>query len=121
MSYTVGQAVIDCLGRIGFIDREYDLHYGYRLVDIKGEAYFCPNIERPATESEILSEAAKHGWDVDGNTIDSPLEYLRLLKTPKDGWFWMLVGKTPPQLEISKYGKECIVADTLIKALNLAK
>lgn len=71
-----------------------------------------------ATEAEILAEAAKHGWG-DEEWLYSPSGWINI-GTTNDVWhheFEPLDTLT----DLAIFGNECIIADRLIKALNLAK
>lgn len=117
--YQIGQAVItnDKLWFITHISGTGDMD----LQNMAGQYLLVSELTiRPATEAEILAEAAKHGWVQDEwRVIDSPNKYLSLVKV-SEKWIRNSI-LTPSDDNLAIFGNECIVADRLITALKLTK
>jgi len=122
--YQVGQAVIirwnkntEYIGTFE-IQKGNTIHTG-GLFNATDSGFCNTESVRPATEAEILAEAAKHGWDETiYKSYESPFDYFVLVKLDK--WEWQN-RTTPSQVNLKRYCEEGLVAHRLIQALNLAK
>lgn len=125
-TYTVGQAVIYNFVTDGeqlvFIDKiDNGLTF---LVDFHGNEPECSYISRrPATQSEILAEAVKHGWDLNTQKVSllSPKRHMVIVAEV----VWTLptgfLMEKPKTFNLKEYCEEGLVAHRLITALNLVK
>lgn len=137
MSYQVGQAVIIYIDSAdNGLFRLFMQHGNCNLIvfitgiessgmlisDFNGITGYIGNvtqIKHTATEAEILAEAECNGWKVNSKWLyTSPSGQLELMDN--DGWI-PVIKRQPLSDQFGVFGNECIVADRLIKALNLTK
>lgn len=89
--------------------------------NLKGEnSGQSKSASRPATVAEILAEAAKHGWVMSHSHPVSPKRNFHLM-VENGAWIWYTPKGLPTQTSLKEYCEEGLIADRLIKALNLVK
>lgn len=124
--YTVGQAVILTLGKSKEIMcvvlmESTETLYLSGLIDGKGRVFNNDSSVRPATQSEILAEAQRHGWAETITGVWSPKSHMVLVRS--NSWYLgsahLMVRPTTDTLK--EYCEEGLIAHRLITALNLVK
>jgi hypothetical protein len=120
--YQVGQAVIISNTYLVLVNYKHSQGlYGFKPLLGNNETFDKHESSfRPATEAEILAEIQKHGWAFPNIlNIDSPSTNVYLQRTRKD-YNWQIHHVSHVE-NYEIFGNECLVAHTIITALNLAK